>query len=65
MPWRRALCLIKHHAMKTNWVSGGTALRIINLGTSWRCVVSFTPGVRVPGTHWTGSPSSFRTPWQG
>jgi len=37
--------------------SGGIAPRILNLGTRWRWVVSFTPhspyppGERVPGTH--------------
>jgi hypothetical protein len=27
------LCLIKHHAMKTYWRSGGIAPRILDLGT--------------------------------
>jgi len=30
--------LIKHHAMKTYWGSGGVTLRILNLGTRWRWV---------------------------
>jgi hypothetical protein len=29
--------------MKKYWGSGGTALRILNLGTKWRWAVSFTP----------------------
>jgi hypothetical protein len=36
-----SLCLIKHHAMKTYW-GGGIATRILDLGTRWRWVVSFT-----------------------
>jgi hypothetical protein len=32
-----------HHAVKTYWESGGTAPRILNLGTGWRWVVSFAP----------------------
>jgi hypothetical protein len=35
-------CLIKHHAMKTYWVSGGITPCILNFGTRWRCMVSFT-----------------------
>jgi hypothetical protein len=31
-----SLCLIKYHAMKTNWGSGGIAPRILDLGTRWR-----------------------------
>jgi len=34
--------LIKNHAMKTYWGNGGIAARILNLGTRWRWVVSFT-----------------------
>jgi hypothetical protein len=34
--------LTKHHAMKGCWVSGGIAPRIVDLGTRWRWVVSFT-----------------------
>jgi hypothetical protein len=30
------LGLTQHHAMKKYWGSGGTALRILNLGTKWR-----------------------------
>jgi hypothetical protein len=37
------LCLTKHHAIKTYWGSGVIASRILNLGTKWRLVVSFTP----------------------
>jgi hypothetical protein len=36
-----SLCLTKH-SMKTYWGSGGTAPRILGLGTRWRWVVSFT-----------------------
>jgi hypothetical protein len=35
-------CLIKHHAMKAYWGSGGIAPHILDLGTRWRWVVSFT-----------------------
>jgi hypothetical protein len=38
-----ALCFTKHHAMKIYWGNGGIAPRIIDLGTRWRWVVSFTP----------------------
>jgi hypothetical protein len=34
--------LTEHHAMKAYWESGGIAPRILNLGTRWRWVVSFT-----------------------
>jgi hypothetical protein len=37
-----SLCLTKHHAMKTYYGSGGIASRILDLGTRWRWVVSFT-----------------------
>jgi hypothetical protein len=37
-----SLYLSKHHATKTYWGSGGKAARILNLGTTWRWVVSFT-----------------------
>jgi hypothetical protein len=45
--------------MKTYRGSGGIAPRILDLGTRWRWVVSFTPqplypGERFPGTHWIG-----------
>jgi hypothetical protein len=38
-----SLCLTKHHAMKTYWENGCTAPRILDLGTRWMWVVSFTP----------------------
>jgi hypothetical protein len=38
-----SLCLTKHHAMKTYWGSGGLTSHILDLGTRWRWVVSFTP----------------------
>jgi hypothetical protein len=44
--------LIKHHAMKMYWRSGDTNPRILNLGTRWRYVVSFTPRPLYPHTHW-------------
>jgi hypothetical protein len=39
--------------------SGGIALCMLDLGTRWRCEVSFTPWLlylreRAPGTHWIG-----------
>jgi hypothetical protein len=39
--WRRFPCLIKHHAMKTDWMIWGTAPRILNLSTRWKWVVNF------------------------
>jgi hypothetical protein len=39
----KSLCLTKHHSMKTYWGIGGLARRILDLGTRWRPVVSFTP----------------------
>jgi hypothetical protein len=40
-----SLCsfLTEHHAIKACWGSGGIAPRILDLGTRWRLVVSFTP----------------------
>jgi hypothetical protein len=38
-----SLGLTEHRAMKTYWGSGGTAPRILGLGTRWKWVVSFTP----------------------
>jgi hypothetical protein len=38
-----SLCLTKHHAMKTYWGSGGISPRILEFGTRWKWVVSFTP----------------------
>jgi len=43
--------------MKVYWGSGGITPRILDLGTRWRWVVSFTPQPpysreREPGTHW-------------
>jgi hypothetical protein len=57
--WSVSLCLTKHHAMRTYWGSGGIATHILDLGTRWRWVVSFTirqlyPQKKVPGTHWIG-----------
>jgi hypothetical protein len=37
------LYLTKHHAIKTYRRNGGTAPRILNLGTRWRWAVSFVP----------------------
>jgi hypothetical protein len=39
---KMSLCLTKHHAMKMNWRSGGIAPHILDFGTRWRWVVSFT-----------------------
>jgi hypothetical protein len=38
-----SLCLTKHHAMKTYWGSAVIAPSILDLGTRWKWVVSFTP----------------------
>jgi len=35
--------LIEHHAMKACWVSGGISPRVLDIGTIWTSVVSFTP----------------------
>jgi hypothetical protein len=35
-PEVKSLCLTKHHIMRTYWGSGGTASRILDLGTRWR-----------------------------
>jgi hypothetical protein len=49
--------------MKAYWGSGGIAARILDLGTRWRWVVSFTPRPlypqrKNPSTHWIGG-------WEG
>jgi hypothetical protein len=62
-----SVCLIKRHAMKTYWGSGGIAPRIIHLGTRWAWVVSFTPrplypqkkGPRYPLGRKLGGPQSW------
>jgi len=41
--WKVKLSICLHHAMKVYRESGGTDPRILNLGTRWRWVVSFTP----------------------
>jgi hypothetical protein len=38
-----SLCLTKHHAMKTYRGSRGIAALILDIGTRWRWVGSFTP----------------------
>jgi len=43
-----SLCITKHHTIKTYWVRGGTAPRILNLVTWWIWAVSFTPGRFTP-----------------
>jgi hypothetical protein len=43
MKVKLSLCLTKHHPMKTYWGSRGIAPRILDIGTRWRWVVSFTP----------------------
>jgi hypothetical protein len=43
-----SLCLTKHHALKAYCGSGGIAPRILDVGTRWRWVVSFTPGPLYP-----------------
>jgi hypothetical protein len=56
-----SLCffLTEHYAMKAYWGSGSIAPHILDLGTSWRHVVSFMPQPlypreRTPGMHWIG-----------
>jgi hypothetical protein len=52
---RLFLCfLTEHQAMKAYWGSGGIALRIFYLGTTWKWVVSFT--------HWPLYPQE-KSPW--
>jgi hypothetical protein len=36
------LSLTEHHAMEAYWGSGGTDPRILDLGSRWRWMVSFT-----------------------
>jgi hypothetical protein len=43
-----SLRLTKHHAMKTYCGSGGVAPCILDLGTRWRSVISFTPRTLYP-----------------
>jgi len=45
----KAYPLLNYHAIKTYWVSGGIAPRILNLGTRWSWVVSFMPRPLYPG----------------
>jgi hypothetical protein len=40
--------LTDNHGMKVYWRSGSIAPRILNLGTRWRRLVSFTPRVFNP-----------------
>jgi hypothetical protein len=35
--------LTEYHAMDAYWGSGGTSPRILDLGTKWKWMVSFTP----------------------
>jgi hypothetical protein len=46
--------LTENHTIKVYWESGGIEPHILDLGTRWRWVVSFTPWPLYPGTHWTG-----------
>jgi hypothetical protein len=41
--WNLCAFLTEHHTMEEYWGSGGMAERILDLGTKWRWVVSFTP----------------------
>jgi hypothetical protein len=53
------LCLTKHQAMKAYWGSGSIAPRILDLGTRWRWVVSFTyRNPRYPPDRRLGGPQS-------
>jgi hypothetical protein len=36
-------CVTKHHVIEMYWGNGGIAPRILDLGTRWRWVVSYTP----------------------
>jgi hypothetical protein len=40
--------LTKHHAMEEYWGKGGIAPHILDLGTRWRWMVSFTPQLLYP-----------------
>jgi hypothetical protein len=46
-----SMFLTRYYAMKTYWCTG-IAPCILNLGTRWRCVVSFTPGLESPVPTW-------------
>jgi hypothetical protein len=43
-----SLCLTKHHAMKAYWGSGSITPSILDFGTRWRWVDSFTPRLLYP-----------------
>jgi hypothetical protein len=61
-----SLCLIKHHAMKMYWGSGGIDPHILDLSTRWRLVVRLPPmplyiqrkSPRYPLDRWLGVPQS-------
>jgi hypothetical protein len=61
-----SLCLTKHHTMKKYWGSGGIASHVLDLGTRWRWVVSFTPRPLYPvSIVWEAewAPEPFCTRW--
>jgi hypothetical protein len=63
-PWCKVVpvLLTEHDAMKAYWGSGGIAPRILDLGITWRWVVSYRPHAlyspppkgRGGGTQWRG-----------
>jgi len=56
------LCLIKYHAMKMYWGSGGTTPRIHNLCTRCGWVVSFTPRLFTDGEE-PAIPTGYEAGW--
>jgi hypothetical protein len=48
---RFSFFLTEQHVRKAYW-GAKISPRILNLGTRWRWMVSFTPRERNPGTHW-------------
>jgi len=58
-------CLTKYHAMKTYFGNGGIATLILNLGTRWSWVISFTPRLlflRYPLVRRLSGPQSHSAP---
>jgi hypothetical protein len=58
-----SVCLTKHYAMKAYCGSGGIAPRILDVGTRWRLVVSFTSRPLYPQGKSPWYPLSRRLGW--
>jgi hypothetical protein len=60
-----ALCVVKHHAKKVLWGSGGIAPRFLKVGTRFKVsshihAPPLNPRGKSPGTHWIGGGVSSR-----